>query len=69
MFFLDPSRGRHRRAVLRFRVTELSRQTARTTRAARKASQRTWARLTNGSGKVLAKTGSAFRRQVAVLAH
>jgi hypothetical protein len=69
MFLLDPSRGRRRRAMLRIRVSELSRSAARAGRTAGKVSRRTWARISNGSGKVLATTGKAIRHPLEALAH
>jgi hypothetical protein len=68
MFFLDPARGRRRRARVRLKTVELAREARKAGRTARKASQRTWARVANGSEKVVNATTGTFR-QVANALH
>jgi hypothetical protein len=62
MFFLDPARGRRRRALARARASEVSRAASKVTRRAVKG-------LSNGPGKVLANTGHVLRRQFAAVTH
>jgi hypothetical protein len=68
MFFLDPARGRRRRALARLKAVEITRDVQKAGRTARKATQRTWARVTDGSEKVVNATTGTFR-QVANALH
>ncbi len=62
MFFLDPSRGRKRRALVRYHVTDWS-------RTASKASQRAWHRLSRQSSRAVKVARNTLREQVAAVTH
>ncbi|HNX49901.1 MAG TPA: YtxH domain-containing protein [Thermoanaerobaculaceae bacterium] len=62
MFFLDPSKGRKRRAQVRYRAGDLS-------RSARKASTRTWRSLRTGSGQLVQAVNGKLRTAREAVAH